>query len=94
MAFRQSVMFRAYILLIMSHVLMQAEDWTPLREVPKIMSSSDTPNIYQLRTNEMQDIMTPVENKISVRSRLGACSQQLYPLGLIWLGFELVSVVN
>lgn len=33
------------------------------------MSSSDTPNIYQLRTNEMQDIMTPVENKINVRSR-------------------------
>ena len=56
----------------MIHVItydLQAEDWTPLKEVPKIMSSSDTPNIYQLRTNEMQDIMTPVENKINVRSR-------------------------
>ena len=64
------------------------------------MSSSDTPNIYQLRTNEMQDIMTPVENKISVRSRWGILTQQLYkarriickrrekPLGT-YLGFEL-----
>lgn len=59
---------RMMIIVLMKSDL-QAEDWTPLKEVPKIMSSSDTPNIYQLRTNEMQDIMTPVENKINVRSR-------------------------
>merc|ERR1711879_744808 len=46
---------------------LMAEDWTPLREVPKILS--DTPNIYQLRTNEMRDILTPVENRINVRQR-------------------------
>ena len=37
----------------------QAQDWTPLREVPKILG--DSPNIYSMNTNSMKDLMTRVD---------------------------------
>ena len=47
----------------------KADDWTPLNEVPKILG--DTPNIYQLNSNEMNDILMPTENKnVNKRKRI------------------------
>ena len=39
-----------------------------MKEVPKILA--DTPNIYQLNSNEMNDILKPTENKINQRKRM------------------------
>ena len=36
------------------------KDWTPLREAPKILA--DPPNIYNMKSSEMKDMMTRVEN--------------------------------
>lgn len=48
---------------------LMADDWTPLNEVPKILG--DTPNIYQLNSNEMNDILMPTENKnVNKRKRI------------------------
>ena len=46
--------------MVESHLLhSQAEDWTPLKEAPKILG--DSPNIYSMKTNNMKDLMTRVE---------------------------------
>ena len=36
------------------------KDWTPLREAPKILA--DPPNIYNMKTSEIKDMMTRVQN--------------------------------
>ena len=36
------------------------KDWTPLREAPKILANP--PNIYNMKTSEMKDLMTRVQN--------------------------------
>ena len=46
--------------MVESHLLhFQAEDWTPLKEAPKILG--DSPNIYSMKTNNMKDLMSRVE---------------------------------
>jgi len=51
---------------------LMAEDWTPLKEAPKILTN--TPNIYHLSSHEVNDILKPVEKK-----RISHTKKRIYP---------------
>ena len=51
---------------------LMAEDWTPLKEAPKILTN--TPNIYHLSSHEVNDILKPVEKK-----RIPHTKKRVYP---------------